>query len=453
MVNQVIHIRHDQESTTFQRRLSYILDFLHQHPYHPEGVRVTCGLSDKEGSINIHYGDYLPTNQGSTFFIPSQNLFFSTTPLPLSNLVPNTFTFRDQHVFSVSLKPQPVQEFIHIQHFGFDIFETLFFHISRLEEHHVTQEQLDEWDMMRTDQQFLTKYRLHQEPIVDQLVLAFYQALGFEPKLMSQQVILTHDIDMIKKYDQSLRVLRHLVVILFYRGLPKTFMRTLVDWHAVAFQQQKDPYDNFEYLLSPANHFARKIIYFIAGGTSRYDHPYDLFSPRMQEVFHLAKDRGYQIGIHPSYHCWRDSNRFKQEWELLCEASGEEIKYTRQHYLHYSWENTPQIIESLGLEDDSSMGFNHCTGFRCGTGFSYHLYNFAEERAYKFKETPLVVMDSSVANEGNWEKMKVEEIWKRWLGNKNRKGQLCFNFHNMYFDSYRMRGLKLSQFFSDLKDA
>ena len=148
-------------------------------------------------------------------------------------------------------------------------------------------------------------------------------------------------------------------------------------------REDKDPFDTFDWLFSTCS-WPQKIIYFMAGGITKYDNHYSIADQRIKDIIALAKNKDYSMGLHPGYAAWKNPDLFLKEKKKLEEVVGEEVKHSRQHFLHFSFADTPGILEANGIKSDSTLGYQDLIGFRCGTGFPYHLYNFKEERAFDF---------------------------------------------------------------------
>jgi hypothetical protein len=56
-------------------------------------------------------------------------------------------------------------------------------------------------------------------------------------------------------------------------------------------------------------------------------------------------------------------------------------------------------LESAGAAYDCSLGWSNVMGYRAGACFAFPLYNFAEERASRFLEIPLVMMEQCLCVE------------------------------------------------------
>ena len=149
--------------------------------------------------------------------------------------------------------------------------------------------------------------------------------------------------------------------------------------------------------------------------------------PVFKKAIRICKERGYKVGIHPSYNSLNDSTLIRKEKNKLQDTIGEEVTLTRQHFLRFSFRHTPQIIQQLDLIEDSSIGFADRIGFRCGTGFAYHLYDFENEKAFNFLEMPLVFMDSALFTESKEDPESFLINWEDFISNNQFNTKITFN--------------------------
>ena len=127
------------------------------------------------------------------------------------------------------------------------------------------------------------------------------------------------------------------------------------------------------------------------------------------------------------------------------------IDIVRTHYLRLDIQKTFEIFESIGLKTDSTLGYANDIGFRCGTGFEYYPYNFKEERAWKFKEIPLVLMDSALLfGQCNDDINCFNEKMQAFLIQNSLNTHITFNFHNATFDNSLKSRLGLKKMYLDL---
>ncbi len=414
------------------QRIRYTLDFLAQHPLAPVEVEWHFNPSKipQEGH-SLYYGIKPPSNRFASF-IPAQRLIFREAPPNFSALRAGQYTWQKQTLYSVEPTIKPAQAFFQEGLFGFDLLESIFFHVSRIEEYHCTPAQRDQWDMMLAEAQFLVREQIERLPVVDQLVRAFYEALGFELPPRPTSYELSHDIDLICKFRTPARVLRAMGSALYRgRGLAAVVRIGRRYW-ATRTQGEKDPFDSFDWLLLEAA--VPKRMYVMTGGITPHDNHYHIEEATIRRAMDLAVKRGYELGLHPSYAAYRRADLLAEEKERLERIGGQVVRSSRQHFLHFAFPETADLLEQSGIEYDSTWGFQDRIGFRCGTGFAYRPYHFAEKRSYRFWEIPMIVMDSALLQATHFEATAFQEEFWQFVQSLPNDTHLTFNFHNSTFD-------------------
>ncbi|PIQ86233.1 MAG: hypothetical protein COV73_04945, partial [Candidatus Omnitrophica bacterium CG11_big_fil_rev_8_21_14_0_20_43_6] len=128
---------------------------------------------------------------------------------------------------------------------------------------------------------------------------------------------------------------------------------------------------------------------------------YDLLSNhRLIEECKKLMAGGNKVGIHGSYSSAGEPALFQEEKHKLETCIGSQITKGRQHWLQFYENKTPYIYENSGIREDSTLGFNDISGFRSGVASKYNPYDHKNERAFSFKEIPLVIMDSHLYDYG-----------------------------------------------------
>lgn len=428
-----------------ESRLRYVIDFLERHSCASEGVKWHFNPSTPvENSVSVEYGiDLQNKNLQDSFFIPQQKLFFLKNNISNKLLFANNYLFINQTLFSVESQKNPTANFIDSEaaQFQFDVFETIFYHISRYEEYFCSPKEYDEWDMMRSDRQFLCVYKIEKQAVVDILVYNFYHALGLQAQKTKTSFQMTHDIDGIRRWEKNgfFKLLRATVGAAIRRESLKNFIRLYQSFIKIKFGNKKDAWDTFDFLLIEAP--IKKIIYFLTKKYHRFDgQDYAINDDKILKIMELAKNKNYIIGLHPSYLSHENKTFWQSE---KCEFEDQlkiKLTHSRQHYLHFSMQKTPDILQINEVENDSTLGYQDRIGFRCGTGFDYFLYNFAKETKYNFLETPMVLMDCALLKECNYDHILFDQILFDFLEQNYFFTKITFNFHNSIFDDSRTDG-------------
>ena len=97
----------------------------------------------------------------------------------------------------------------------------------------------------------------------------------------------------------------------------------------------------------------KSTFYFIVGKKLRaYDANYDITDPGVISLLKEISYRGHYIGLHPSYECYCDINRFSQEFSNLknvCNKNQITLQdWVRMHYLRFSYPET--LRSKIALE-------------------------------------------------------------------------------------------------------
>lgn len=413
-------------------RLNYVLQQIMEHPRSPKNMQFV--INSKEIAQRILYygsGDKENVNDDhDQFIIPKANCFFGATRVPNDRLSINSYKFKEGEVYAVELIKSKGLSFCDHRYFGFDIFESLFFYWSRYEEWVYEREQ-DYKGMMPENEQLLVRHSLEKTPVLDLLIEAFWEALKLECETYKTQIILTHDIDHLRKFKEKSDYLKKKLGQIKrgeFKGLRE--LKQQVKEHKT---EGKDPYDVYDWMLE-ADKSNAGFIYYLVGGSTKYDTPIDTSDEMFLESIDLSKQRNYKIGIHPSFEAAVNRSVFREEKVGLEKITRTKIFQSRNHYLRFVWPATLDILEQEDIMVDSSLAFAERIGFRCGTGFSYRLYHFEQDRSSNVYESPLVFMDSALIKEGKGKKEVMNKLFTQfWEKNKNRT-RLVFNFHNNRFE-------------------
>ena len=445
MSKQVLHFFY--KPNPFNSRIDYILDFLEKHPLCPEGLGFRKNERLEKGEIGIYYG---VEKEATGFYIPAQRIAFNKELPMFSKLWPGKYRFEELLLYSVENKASEGESvFCKNQEFGFDLIEMIFFHITRMEEHHCTADQMDQWDMMKNTEQFLSKHGLHRQPVVDHLVKCFFKALGLKVSKRKTKYRMSHDIDAIEKFPSFYKLLRASFRLLLDNKSWRGQYELWQFYNKVKRKELKDPFDTFDWLLRLCP-WEEKLIYFMTGGITRYDNFFNIEGKKARGIIDLAKTYNYKIGIHPSYLAWKREDLFLEELEKLERVVGGEIENSRQHFLHFDFAQTSAIIERQKVKYDSSLAYQDLIGFRCGTGFAYRLYDFKQECSYHFLELPLIIMDTALLWEVDNKVALFEEEVLGFLERNRFDTEITFNFHNSTFDETRLDGTSIKSVYEKI---
>lgn len=133
----------------------------------------------------------------------------------------------------------------------------------------------------------------------------------------------------------------------------------------------------------------------------KYDCVFDINDPcrwrgqdiRVKDMIKDMLEDEFDIGLHGSFYSAVDLPVLREEKERIERAANHTIFTTRQHYLHWDINKTPHIHEEIGLEADTTLGFNRNIGFRSGTSLPYFMYDLANDNCLNLIQAPLILQD------------------------------------------------------------
>jgi len=337
---------------------------------------------------------------------------------------------------------------------GVDIFGSIFFQLTRYEE--IAVPARDEHDRFPADASLAHVEGFLTRPLVNEYIEVLWTALErLWPRLQRQRRTfkerLSHDVDwplhtalsppkmakaaigdLMHRRDRGLALARLRAVRARRRGDPAG-----------------DPYNTFDFIMDLSEQRGlRSAFYFMAGATNpAFDGTYSLDDPWIGKLIRHLHNRGHEVGLHPSYETFRDPDAIRAERDALmrsCARLGVEQSEWggRQHYLRWENPTTWSAWEQAGLTYDSSLGFSHDPGFRCGVCWEYPVFDLSARRRLRLRERPLVVMEMSLFHDATMSDRRglevVDQLRRRC---KLFGGEFTLLWHNSRLASQRERRL------------
>lgn len=410
----------------------YCLDFINGHPYNPDDVK--WEVTQDEKSADLLYTNQVIITNTEQWKIPAQNLIFVQDHIQSSTLYLNPYQHGETTLYSVEQTESHSIQFMTPKSFNFDWIETIFFHLSRYEEAFFPPEERNDWDMMPETKQILVCNKLHTKPILDELVYALIHL--FIPSLNQtvRWAHLSHDIDFVYKR-RGISALKWLAsVFLKTHSFDKVIKAVRNNWRGEIYDLD---------FLNKSEDFSSKTIFVLIGGEHKFD-PREVKSRDsiVKKVVKEAIDSGYKIGLHPSYRAATDPDLFASELTKLQELIGDPVSLSRQHYLHFDFWKTIDVMEENGIKLDSSLGYNTMCGYRCGTAADFHLFNWNKRAKSPVVERPLTWMDSAQWHESGGISEVFHSEVSNWISNPFKNHMV--NIHNSTWTDYRPYGIDMS---------
>jgi hypothetical protein len=173
-----------------------------------------------------------------------------------------------------------------------------------------------------------------------------------------------------------------------------------------------------------------------AGGI---DGGYDIRHPRIRRLLRRIHARGHEIGLHPSYRCYKDKSLLACELKNLQAVCGQEgidqsTWKCRMHYLRWDPVKTPECLEAAGIDGDSTLAFADRVGFRRGTARQFPLWNLTARRPTRVLEQPLIAMEGTLL-ERKYEGLAHQQVLGTLLSLKEACQRLPGNFTFLWHNS------------------
>jgi peptidoglycan/xylan/chitin deacetylase (PgdA/CDA1 family) len=161
-----------------------------------------------------------------------------------------------------------------------------------------------------------------------------------------------------------------------------------------------DPNNTFDFMMTTGERHGLKTTFFLKAGVSepQFDEAYSLETAPVAPVLREIHARGHELGLHPSYHTYRDGARLKAEFATLLRAADRlDLRQPawggRQHYLRFAVPETWRHYAAAGLSYDATLSHADQPGFRCGTCYDFQAYDLEQRRPLPLRERPLTVME------------------------------------------------------------
>lgn len=249
-------------------------------------------------------------------------------------------------------------------------------------------------------------------PTIDQQRIAIDKVRPSWPQSAPFAVCLTHDVDNVAWHSPRIHSrsmvsqARHLLNNTIERralGALKSSMTSLVG--SLVKGHRPDPLHCYEQWLEIEAEFNAKSTFLFLPDV--YDQPhysdggyrysdlirFDGARCTVAEMIREIHDRGWEIGLHPSWHTYCNASTLRRDKECLEAVIQAPVVSARQHFLHFDIRCTPQAYQDAGLLYDSSLGFNDDVGFRSGTCWPFELADWQSQSRVQVTELPLVIQD------------------------------------------------------------
>ncbi len=194
-----------------------------------------------------------------------------------------------------------------------------------------------------------------------------------------------------------------------------------------------DPYDTHEEII---RHFppAHSRFFLLLSSAHQRDSLISPTHPFWRARARLLIEKGYAVGIHPSYRTREKPALIRREKLLLEAYAGRPVTISRQHYLRYWWPETFYHLAAAGIRADYSMAFPNRSGFLLGTALPTSLYDASREKPLPLQFHPAALMDQVYLQREDREGL-AKEVQRLYEIVNRTGGKLHFLWHNSTWEA------------------
>ncbi len=313
----------------------------------------------------------------------------------------------------------------------FDVFAASFYLVSRYEEYlpHVR----DKYGRFQAESTWMFEVGMLQKPLVNiwakklgERLLDVYPELQMKSK--SFQFVPTYDVDAAWAY-KGKGIFR--TVGAFFKNLSAGDFKEIKERHKVLRGRKRDPFDTFDYQFRLQKEFNIRPLYFILCGD--YDTNDKNISIRNEKFKALIKRIGdyADVGIHPSFSSYLDSEKLKMEIDRLAGVLNREVTKSRQHFLRMNIPVSYQKLIELDITDDYTMGFASQAGFRAGIADAFPFYDLENDTVTELMVHPFALMDGTMRDYLNLDANESLDLAKHLVDEVRAiKGTFVYLTHN-----------------------
>jgi len=280
---------------------------------------------------------------------------------------------------------------------GIDIIAGAFFLLTRWEEHVVKRR--DEHGRFSAEWSLAFRHGFLHRPVVNEyaeLLKSWLIRMGVPTdrfRTREFQLYLQSDIDTARFWTSPLAIFQKLAFRIFKQRSLRKAAKEFAGYVRY-LRKGKDPYDTFDVLMDIAGASDAKAgFFFPVGGDDKYDNEQTLLDREVLRSFYHVEERGYQAGVHYSYHTAEQPGLMQQETDVYCAHDREKDLIARQHFLRCAIPDTWQAWADAGVHTDFTMGYPEYPGFRCGICQPFPLFNVNTRKMLSVYESPLIAMD------------------------------------------------------------
>lgn len=166
---------------------------------------------------------------------------------------------------------------------------------------------------------------------------------------------------------------------------------------AVWFDPEKDPYNNFSWLINCHKKYnITSLFFFQFADYSTFDKNVSTNNNRFQFLIKSISDYSI-VSLCASYSSFHNTDLLKKEKKSLSNVINRPINYSRLRYNRVDIPLTYRNLVDAEFTDDYTMGYTHEMGFRASTSFPFYFYDINLEVQQPIKIHPFAVHDYALS--------------------------------------------------------
>ena len=351
---------------------------------------------------------------------------------------------------------------------SYDVLGLFVWMLNRLEEIDFSPSLLDSHGRFTAYSSHAFRFSYLDRPIVDEWILYLRKLyyLRFPKALQvldSTKISISHDVDVLARFNylKNSQLLNTVLGSLVKPNRTSSLLSFFSSLQNEALTDH-DPYNTFYFLINQSSDLGTKSIFniMVTQNPSSPNALYDVDSRYVRDFLkYIANNSCAFLGLHPSYDAFNNFSMLEYEvnrFRSLTSDLGITIPklLSRNHYLRWNQSSTPALLDSVGVDIDSTLTYAQLPGFRCGTCFPYRLFDWISKRSLSIYELPLIIMDTSLISKNylgpNSLRDKFTQISSLVQAVKSVNGHMTLLWHNhnlhypehVFIYMYVMRCLK-----------
>lgn len=317
----------------------------------------------------------------------------------------------------------------------FDIFGASFWLLTRYEEY--LPHKSEQFNRFHYTSSLAYQYDFLHYPLVNVWLNQLKKILQkLNPDLLFKErkynFVSTIDIDNVFKYKNKgfVRTMAGYISDLLINNREGIKSRT-----SIVFNDTKDPYDCYDFLIDTHKTLNIKAIYFLLlGDYGMNDKNHSASDLRFQALIKHLDDYS-SVGIHPSYGSNNNLQQLKIEINRLANITHRQIGKSRQHFSMLQFPKTYQALLQGGINEDYSMGYTNINGFRASYCYPFKWYSLEDEHQTNLLIHSFCITENTLqveAKKQNTDFLKLADPFINEV--KKYHGEFIPVFHNDTFD-------------------